>query len=105
MSSIDSFAKWMLAYQNWAIVGGQWGDEAKGKITDLLAPYFDYVTRYSGGSNAGHTTHVPAGKIVGHLIPSGLAQGKPCVIARGVFFDFDAFLKELSEAKKVLGEN
>ncbi|MBI4049551.1 MAG: adenylosuccinate synthetase [Candidatus Doudnabacteria bacterium] len=92
-------------FRHWVIVGGQWGDEAKGKITDLLAPFFDYVVRYAGGSNAGHTTHVPEGKIVGHLIPSGLAQGKTCVVGRGVFFDFDAFLKEFSDVEKILGKN
>ncbi|MBI2356206.1 MAG: adenylosuccinate synthetase [Candidatus Doudnabacteria bacterium] len=104
MNDSKRLASLLQAYQNWAIVGGQWGDEAKGKITDLLAPFFDYVDRYSGGSNAGHTTYVPAGKIVGHLIPSGLAQGKTCIISRGVFFDLSAFLTELSEAGKVLGK-
>lgn len=105
MNSKDLFSSLLENSQNWAVVGGQWGDEAKGKITDLICPFFDYVDRYSGGSNAGHTTYVPAGKVVGHLIPSGLAQNKTCVISRGVFFDFEAFLKELQDVRKVLGDN
>ncbi|TSA46568.1 adenylosuccinate synthetase [bacterium] len=87
------------------VVGGQWGDEGKGKIVDLLAMFYDIIARYSGGSGAGHTTWLPDGrKLVGHQIPCGMAQGKTCVLARGVFFDFARFCQELKEAEIVLDE-
>ncbi|MCK6595731.1 MAG: adenylosuccinate synthetase, partial [Bacteriovoracaceae bacterium] len=55
-----------------AIIGSQWGDEGKGKITDLLSLKSDLVVRYQGGNNAGHTIIVGTKKIVLHLIPSGI---------------------------------
>ena len=70
------------------IVGAQWGDEGKGKITDLLAEQADAVVRFQGGNNAGHTI-VRAGQTFKfHLIPSGiLYAGKPCMIGNGVVVD------------------
>ena len=53
------------------IVGAQWGDEGKGKVVDLYAPYADLVVRYAGGANAGHTLVVRGEKLILHLIPSG----------------------------------
>ena len=67
------------------IVGAQWGDEGKGKVTDLLAERADAVVRFQGGNNAGHTI-VRGGRTWKlHLMPSGILHpGKPCVIGNGV---------------------
>ncbi len=54
------------------VVGGQWGDEGKGKIVDVLAEEADIVARYQGGANAGHTVHVGDEEFIFHLIPSGI---------------------------------
>ncbi len=84
--------------QSLAIVGSQWGDEGKGKITDLLGQRCDVVVRYQGGSNAGHTIIVGDKKIVLHLIPSGILHDHcASVIGHGVVFDPEAFDKELKE--------
>src|SRR3954453_18326504 len=70
------------------IVGAQWGDEGKGKITDLLAEQADAVVRFQGGNNAGHTIVRDGETFKFHLIPSGiLYPGKPCVIGNGVVVD------------------
>ena len=58
--------------QTCAIIGSQWGDEGKGKITDVLGEKADVVVRYQGGNNAGHTIWIGEKKIVLHLIPSGI---------------------------------
>ena len=85
---------------NTAIIGLQWGDEGKGKITDLLTPEFDIVARFQGGNNAGHTVYVNGKKIVLHLIPSGILHSdKLCLIGNGVVVDPQAFFKELKELK------
>jgi adenylosuccinate synthase len=80
-----------------AIVGAQWGDEGKGKITDYLSQKSDLVVRYQGGNNAGHTIIVDGQKTVLHLIPSGIMH-KNCtsVIAHGVVFDPSAFFDEVA---------
>jgi adenylosuccinate synthase len=79
-----------------AIIGAQWGDEGKGKITDLLSEKCDVVVRYQGGNNAGHTIIVDGKKIVLHLIPSGILHPHcVSVIAHGVVFEPEAFLIEL----------
>src|SRR3954463_9582657 len=71
-----------------AIVGAQWGDEGKGKITDLLAERADVVIRFQGGNNAGHTIVREGVTWKFHLIPSGiLYPGKKCVIGNGVVID------------------
>src|ERR1700759_736807 len=78
------------------IVGAQWGDEGKGKITDLLAEHADAVVRFQGGNNAGHT--IVRGEEEGklHLIPSGiLYPGKICVIGNGVVIDPRVLIEEL----------
>ena len=70
------------------IVGAQWGDEGKGKVTDLLAEQADAVVRFQGGNNAGHTIVRGGQTCKLHLIPSGiLHQGKLCVIGNGVVID------------------
>src|SRR5436189_4974998 len=70
------------------IVGAQWGDEGKGKLTDLLAERADVVVRFQGGNNAGHTIVRDGEEFKFHLIPSGiLYAGKVCVIGNGVVID------------------
>lgn len=71
-----------------ALVGTQWGDEGKGKITDVLASQADVIVRYQGGNNAGHTVVVGEQTYKLHLIPSGIiSPGKTCVIGSGVVVD------------------
>ena len=83
---------------NVVIVGTQWGDEGKGKIVDLLTRYADYVVRFQGGNNAGHTLVVEGKKFVFHLIPSGiLYESKMCMIGNGVVIDPEVLLAEMQE--------
>lgn len=83
-----------------AIIGAQWGDEGKGKITDLLGQKADVVVRFQGGNNAGHTIIVGDKKIVLHQIPSGiLHHNAVSVIAHGVVFGPQEFLDELKKVK------
>ncbi|HHV62852.1 MAG TPA: adenylosuccinate synthase [Firmicutes bacterium] len=79
-----------------AVVGTQWGDEGKGKITDLLASRADVVARYQGGNNAGHTVKVGGDIFKLHLIPSGiLYRGTTCVIGNGVVVDPAVLIQEM----------
>lgn len=79
-----------------AITGGSFGDEGKGKMTDLLAAQADIVVRFQGGANAGHTIINDYGKFVLHLLPSGVFhKSAENIIASGVAFDADEFFKEL----------
>ena len=81
---------------NIAVIGGQWGDEGKGKIVDLLTPSFSVVARYQGGHNAGHTVFVNGRKSVLHLVPSGILHSDvTCVIGNGVVIDPAALFREL----------
>ncbi len=81
---------------NTVIVGTQWGDEGKGKVIDILSRGVDYIVRYQGGSNAGHTVVVDAKEYIFHLIPSGiLHKGKVCCIGNGVVVDAAALIKEI----------
>ena len=83
---------------NVVVVGTQWGDEGKGKIVDLLTRYADYVVRFQGGNNAGHTLVVEGKKFVFHLIPSGiLYEDKHCLIGNGVVLDPGVLLDEMDE--------
>ncbi|MGV1099921.1 adenylosuccinate synthase [Thiovibrio sp. JS02] len=83
---------------NVVIIGTQWGDEGKGKIVDLLTEYADYVVRFQGGNNAGHTLVVEGRKFVFHLIPSGiLYENKKCFIGNGVVLDPGVLLEEMSK--------
>ena len=78
------------------VVGAQWGDEGKGKVVDLYAPYADLVVRYAGGANAGHTLVVGGEKQILHLIPSGILHEQTrCVVGQGTVIDPAVFLKEI----------
>ena len=79
------------------VVGAQWGDEGKGKVVDVLAERADYVVRYQGGANAGHTVDTGAGEFVLHQIPSGIIQGAVCIVGNGVALDPETFFTELDE--------
>lgn len=81
-----------------AIVGANWGDEGKGKITDLLAEKADMVVRFQGGANAGHTIINEAGKFVLHMLPSGVLYTNTLnVIGNGMAFDVERFRAEVEE--------
>jgi adenylosuccinate synthase len=81
---------------NCAVTGVQFGDEGKGQVVDFLSPNYDYVIRYNGGANAGHTVVVEGEKHALHLIPSGiLHSGKVNVIANGVVLDPFSLLEEM----------
>jgi adenylosuccinate synthase len=78
------------------IVGAQWGDEGKGKIVDLYARYADFVVRYGGGANAGHTLVVRGKKIVLHLVPSGILHDNArSIIGQGTVVDPRVLLEEM----------
>ncbi|WP_122263561.1 adenylosuccinate synthase [Ornithinimicrobium cerasi] len=78
------------------LVGAQWGDEGKGKATDLLGSEIDYVVKFNGGNNAGHTVVVGDQKYALHLLPSGiLSPGCTPVIANGVVIDLAVLIEEL----------
>jgi adenylosuccinate synthase len=83
------------------IVGSQWGDEGKGKITDILAEKMDFVVRYQGGNNAGHTVVVGDKTFKLHLIPSGILYSTCCcVIGNGVVLDPEVFFQEVETLEK-----
>ena len=78
------------------IVGAQWGDEGKGKATDLIADSIDYVVKFNGGNNAGHTVVIGTEKYALHLLPSGiLTPGVVPVISNGVVIDPEVLMEEL----------
>lgn len=80
---------------NTVIVGTQWGDEGKGKIVDLLSEHADFVVRFQGGNNAGHTMVIDGNEIISHLVPSGIIQNKKCFIGNGVVVDPFVLLHEI----------
>lgn len=83
-----------------AVVGGQWGDEGKGKLVDILAESYDVVARAAGGANAGHTIYIGDKKFVFHLVPSGmLHEGKVCVMGNGMVVHLPTLLEEIVELK------
>ena len=78
------------------VVGAQWGDEGKGKLVDVLAERADWVVRYQGGANAGHTVDLGDRSFVLHQIPSGILQpGVRCAIGNGVVLDPDTLFEEI----------
>jgi len=84
------------------VIGAQWGDEGKGKIVDHLGTQTDYVVRYQGGANAGHTLVIGDTKMVLHLIPSGIFHNHAkCVIGNGVVIDPTALVNEIEEVRKL----
>ncbi|OGX35842.1 MAG: adenylosuccinate synthase, partial [Omnitrophica WOR_2 bacterium RIFCSPLOWO2_02_FULL_50_19] len=85
---------------NTVVVGAQWGDEGKGKIIDILSRDADYIVRYQGGNNAGHTVVIGNEEFILHLIPSGiLHKGKICVIGNGVVVDPEALINEITSLR------
>ena len=84
--------------KNTVVVGAQFGDEGKAKITDLLALEADFITRFQGGSNAGHTVVANGKKYAFHLIPSGILYGnKICIIGAGCVIKPDDLQKEIED--------
>ncbi len=84
-----------------ALVGGQWGDEGKGKVIDSIAAHANMVVRFAGGDNAGHTTVNPHGTFRLHLIPSGIFYNNVrCVIGNGVVVNPAVLLREIAELKE-----
>ena len=91
-----------------AVIGGQWGDEGKGKIVDLLSQDAEIVARYQGGANAGHTVYMKGEKIVLHQIPSGiLREDCFCILGNGMVIDPIELVQELKmlEEKKISIKN
>jgi len=84
-----------LIVANIVIIGTQWGDEGKGKVVDLLAEYADLVVRFQGGNNAGHTMVVNNKQFISHLVPSGILQGKTCIIGNGMVVDPEVLIEEI----------
>lgn len=83
------------------VVGSQWGDEGKGKVVDVFSAQADFVVRYQGGANAGHTLVVNGVKTVLHLVPSGILHPKTtCVIAAGVVLDLEEVASEIRSLKE-----
>ncbi|MCX7840874.1 MAG: adenylosuccinate synthase [Anaerolineae bacterium] len=79
------------------VLGTQWGDEGKGKAVDVLAREFDFVARFNGGNNAGHTLVTSAGTFKLHLVPSGILQPRArCLIGGGVVIDPSVLLEEIN---------
>ena len=80
------------------VVGAQWGDEGKGKLVDVIAERADWVVRYQGGANAGHTVDIGERSFVLHQIPSGILHtGVRCAIGNGVVLDPDTLFDEIDE--------
>jgi adenylosuccinate synthase len=84
------------------VIGTQWGDEGKGKYIDILSGDSDYVVRFSGGSNAGHTIVLDDVKYALHLIPSGiLRKDKTCIVGNGVVVDPAVIIDEIDKLKNM----
>lgn len=87
---------------NRIIMGGQWGDEGKGKIVDLLSKKCNVVARYQGGANAGHTVYSNGKKIVLHQIPSGILQKNCiCIMGNGMVIDPVELCSEIEQVKEL----
>jgi len=83
------------------VIGTQWGDEGKGKVVDVLTERADYVVRFQGGNNAGHTLVINDKKYILHLIPSGIFRKHTvCVIGNGVVVDPEVLISEIESLKK-----
>lgn len=80
------------------VVGTQWGDEGKGKATDQLGQDVDYVVKFNGGNNAGHTVVIDGEKFAFHLLPAGvLTPGVTPIIGNGVVVDLEVLFNEIAE--------
>jgi adenylosuccinate synthase len=96
MKHMTTYCKTGLKSRVCAIIGSQWGDEGKGKLTDILAEKYDICARFNGGDNAGHTIVVGKQKFAFHLLPSGmLNQGTTNMIGNGVVVNLLSLKKEL----------
>lgn len=85
---------------NAIVIGAYWGDEGKGKIVDMLAAEADWVVRFNGGDNAGHTIVANGKQVVLHILPSGVVQGKNAAIGPDVFFNPKSFFSDCETATK-----
>ncbi|MGK5091265.1 adenylosuccinate synthase [Deltaproteobacteria bacterium TL4] len=83
------------------VVGTQWGDEGKGKIVDILTERADFVVRYQGGNNAGHTVMFGDQRFILHLIPSGILRATTSILGNGVVIDPKELLKEINSLKEL----
>ena len=84
------------------VAGGQWGDEGKGRVVDILAEKFSVSVRYHGGNNAGHSLHYDGKSIVLHLIPCGIVRpGSVAIIGNGVVVDPEVLFEEMAALKRV----
>jgi adenylosuccinate synthase len=82
------------------VIGTQWGDEGKGKVVDYYSKNADYVVRFQGGNNAGHTIKVGEEVYKLHVVPSGVIQGKIGIIGNGVVIDPEVLLQEIDDLIK-----
>lgn len=90
-----------MQYNTYVVVGTQFGDEGKGKIIDVLSETSDYIVRFQGGNNAGHTVVVNDEKFILHLLPSGIINSKgKCIIGSGLVVDLKVLLEEIEELEK-----
>jgi adenylosuccinate synthase len=87
--------------QTLAVLGGQWGDEGKGKLVDLLSERFDAVARFHGGHNAGHTVKFDDKHFALHLLPAGIIRGKAAWIGEGTVLDLDALFEEIDAFQRL----
>ncbi len=85
---------------NAIVIGAYWGDEGKGKIVDLLAAGADWVVRFNGGDNAGHTIVANGKQVVLHILPAGVVQGKNAAIGPDVFFNPKTFFSDYESVVK-----
>ncbi|MCC6738447.1 MAG: adenylosuccinate synthetase, partial [Planctomycetia bacterium] len=86
---------------NTVLIGAQWGDEGKGKVIDVLTDRADWVVRYQGGNNAGHTVEIGGTRYVLHLVPSGIFRERTkCVIGNGLVVDPVGLLEEIREVRQ-----
>ena len=86
-----------------AVTGINWGDEGKGRVVDLLSDHADYVVRYQGGNNAGHTVVTDKGKFVLNLLPSGILHPEVvCVLGNGMVIDPDHLRHEIEMMRCLL---
>lgn len=91
---------------NTALIGLQWGDEGKGKISHYLSDQFDVFVRFQGGGNAGHTIYHEGEKVVTHFLPVGIVhKDKVCVLGNGMVIDPDALIEEVKDVASLLGES
>ncbi len=89
-----------MKMNNIAIIGGQWGDEGKGKIVDLITDRFDIVARFQGGPNAGHSVQIGKKKFSLHHIPSGIFHEKvSAILGNGMVIDLERLLKEIENLR------